>query len=72
MNNETGGGAMTSDDVREMLLFRGPRADVADIIRGAVALGRNSPEAIASLVCDGLSRMIRDEAERRAAMTGGA
>ncbi|MBP9863769.1 MAG: hypothetical protein KBD62_37840 [Kofleriaceae bacterium] len=55
-----------------MLLFRAARADVADIIRGAVALGRTSPEAIASLVCDGLSRMIRDEAERRAAMKGGA
>ncbi len=63
---------MTGDDVREMLLFRAARADVADIIRGAVALGRTSPEAIASLVCDGLSRMIRDEAERRAAMKGGA
>lgn len=63
---------MTSDDVREMLLFRTARADVADIVRGAVALGRTSPESIAALVCDGLSRMIRDEAERREAMKGDA
>ncbi len=70
MNSETGGGAMTSDDVREMLVTGDVRYDVADIVSGAVALGYSEPGYIASLVCDGLSRMIRDEAERRAAKGG--
>lgn len=62
---------MTSDDVREMLVNGDVRYDVADIIRGAVAMGYTTEGGIASLVCDGLSRMIRDEAERREAAKGG-
>lgn len=68
MNSETGGGAMmTSDDVREMLMNGDVRYDVADIVRGAIALGYSEPGYIAALVCDGLSLMIRNEAERREA-----